>query len=130
MAVKKRDLQAPYRSFFEQDISTQIGDERFSYESLELKYTIPESKHKYTPDFPLSNGIILEAKGKLDPETRAKMILVRDQNPDKDIRFVFMKANNKIRKGSKTTYAMWAEKNGFKYCEGPSIPKEWLKQTK
>jgi hypothetical protein len=54
------------------------------------------------------------------------MIAVRDQNPDKDIRFLFANAENPIKKGSKTTYGMWAEKNGFKYADGVEIPKEWI----
>jgi hypothetical protein len=126
----KKDPKEPYRSNFEALVANQIGEERFSYETMKMEYTIPESKHKYTPDFPMSNGIILEVKGRLEPKDRKKMVLVRDQNPDMDIRFVFMKAQNKITKNSKTTYAMWAEKNGFRYCEGPNIPKEWLKDAK
>jgi len=39
---------------------------------------------------------------------------------------VFQKANNKIRKGSKTTYGKWADDNGFKWADN-TIPKEWLK---
>ena len=54
------------------------------------------------------------------------MSLIKKQYPELDIRFVFMNANNKIYKGSKTTYAMWANKHGFEWAE-KNIPEEWLK---
>jgi hypothetical protein len=38
---------------------------------------------------------------------------------------LFQNAYNKIRKGSKTTYAMWCEKKGILYAH-KQIPKQWL----
>ena len=101
---------------------------KFEYETLEIGYTIPESKHKYTPDFILPNGIIVEAKGKWDYASRKKMLLVIAQNPHLDIRMLFMRASNKIRKGSPTSYADFCEKNNIKWAQGPEVPKEWLKK--
>jgi len=40
---------------------------------------------------------------------------------------VFMNANNKLRKGSNTTYAAWCDKKGIKYAN-KTIPKSWLSQ--
>jgi hypothetical protein len=54
------------------------------------------------------------------------MKAVKQANPDVDIRFVFQSPFNKINKGSKTTYAAWAERNGFPWCAYHSIPIEWL----
>ena len=54
------------------------------------------------------------------------MALIKQQYPDLDIRFVFLNAQNKIYRGSKTTYAMWATKHGFRWAE-KAIPEEWLK---
>jgi hypothetical protein len=95
---------------------------RYQYESLKLNYTID---HVYTPDFVLDNGIIIEAKGKLDQETRSKMIAVKKAYPHLDIRMVFMRGSNTLSRGSKTTYMQWAQKNGFPAADG-AIPKEWL----
>ena len=53
------------------------------------------------------------------------MRLVKEQHPKVDIRFVFSNSKNKISKISKTTYAMWCKKYGFKYAD-KHIPKEWL----
>jgi hypothetical protein len=68
----------------------------------------------------------LETKGHLSEEDRRKMRAVKAANPDLDVRFVFQTPYNKIYKGSKTTYAKWAEKHGFLWCAFHSIPIEWL----
>jgi len=53
------------------------------------------------------------------------MRLVKEQHPEKDIRFVFSNSRSRISKKSSTTYAMWCEKYGFKYAD-KHIPLEWL----
>ena len=83
---------------------------------------------KYTPDFKLAGtSFYLEYKGWFKPADRKKAIMVRDSNPAVEIRFVFMNANNKIRRGSKTTYADWCDKNGFKWAE-MYVPDHWLNE--
>lgn len=122
---KKRDLGG-YKSGFEKKIADALllAGHQANYETQKLRYTVPEKEHTYTPDFILSNGIIVEAKGRLTYTDRVKMKWVKKSNPALDIRFVFMKQTNTINKGSKTTYAGWAEKNGFKYAE-KTIPEAW-----
>jgi hypothetical protein len=56
---------------------------------------------------------------------RKKHLLVKEQNPNMDIRFVFSNSKNKITKKSKTTYGDWCEKNGYKYSD-KIIPNEWF----
>jgi hypothetical protein len=92
-----------------------------------VPYIRPETKHKYVTDFILPNGIIIEAKGRLTMFDRAKMVLVRACNPKRDIRFVFQKASNPIRKGSNTTYSAWCEKNDFRWAEG-TVPQSWINE--
>lgn len=99
------------------------------YESRYLTYKIPESVHKYTPDFILSNGIIIEAKGLFEADDRKKHLLIKQQYPHLDIRFVFSNPRNKLYKGSKTTYADWCDKYGFKYAS-KTIPPAWFKERK
>jgi hypothetical protein len=98
----------------------------YEYESRKLQYIKPTTRHTYTPDIILPNGIVLELKGRLTLADRQKMILVKAQHPDLDIRFVFQSSKTKINKASKTTYAMWAEKVGFPYCD-KTVPEDWLK---
>lgn len=101
----------------------------FTYETLKIPYTIPASPHTYTPDFVLENGVIIESKGLFSVEDRKKHLLVKAQHPEYDIRFVFQNPHARLYKGSPTTYAMWAEKNGFKWAK-KTIPEEWLKEIK
>jgi hypothetical protein len=98
----------------------------FEYESTKIEYMKIAT---YTPDFILPNGIIVETKGLWTSEDRTKHLLIREQHPELDVRLCFMNARNKIRKGSKTTYALWCEKKGIKYCD-KTIPKSWLNTHK
>lgn len=116
-----------FRSKFEISVAKSLADRgiKFEYESEKIVF-VPKPR-TYTPDFYLPhNNIYIEAKGHLDKGDRVKMVLVKEQNPHLDIRFVFLNARNKIYKGSKTTYGDWATRHGFEWSER-SIPEEWLK---
>lgn len=131
-AGKAPRLASGYRSGLEKRIADDLEARGipYEYEKLKLKYTVPERQATYTPDFViLANGIIVEAKGVFDVADRQKHILVKQQQPDLDIRFVFSSANKPIRKGSKTTYAAWCEEHGFKFAE-KLIPPEWAKEPR
>jgi hypothetical protein len=116
-----------FRSKLEQQIAKAFDTVglKYTYESSKLEYTLSCS---YTPDFFLENGVILEVKGFLKPTDRRKMIAVKAQHPDLDIRFVFQK-DNPLAKGSKHTYMSWAEKNGFPACVWPNIPPDWVQSN-
>lgn len=101
-----------------------------------IGYTKPQKSARYTPDFVIHNtdgelnkSLIVETKGRFLTQDRAKMLLVKAQHPDLDIRFVFSNSKQRISKQSKTTYAMWCEKNGFLYAD-ETIPKEWLDEQR
>jgi hypothetical protein len=102
----------------------------FDYETEKLKYTVPARNATYTPDFILDKKIYIETKGWLrSASERQKMVLVKQAHPDKDIRLVFQNAQNKIYKGSPTTYAKWAEDHGFPWADHGKIPEEWIKEA-
>lgn len=114
-----------FRSKLEEQVAnllSNIGVD-YEYESTKVPYVL---QCNYTPDFLLPNGVYLETKGHLTSDDRRKMIAVKKNNPELDIRFVFQAPYNKIAKGSKTTYAKWCERHGFQYCSFTSIPIEWL----
>jgi hypothetical protein len=125
--IRQQAIKNGYRSGLEDVISKDLKDRGvdFGYETVKINWKLVENK-TYTPDFILPNGIIIESKGRFVPEDRKKHLRVREQNPKLDIRFVFSNSRNKIRKGSKTTYAMWCEKNNFLYAD-KRIPDEWIK---
>jgi len=98
------------------------------YEPQKFKFIQPEVERTYIPDFKTGrSNIFIEAKGKLDLETRKKMVWFRDSNPTVRIIFLFMNPDNKITKRSKTTYAMWATDNGFEWLD---FRKDWLNAYK
>lgn len=126
-----KPINKEYRSGLEEEITKELeaAGIEYSYEKHYVDYTLPATKHRYLPDFVLGNGIIIEAKGVFDVEDRKKHLAIKEQHPDLDIRFVFTRAGAKISKTSKTTYAMWCEKNGFKYAT-KLIPDSWLRERK
>ena len=128
-----------YRSGFEEMIAKAFGRRKisFRYESTTLKYEtppVPAKSHKYTPDFIFKakdgHKIYVEAKGYLKPDCRKKMALVKKDNPDLDIRFLFMdgsrplvtkKKRGKAKDGSiyrSKSYGEWAEQAGFPWAQG------------
>jgi len=113
-----------YRSGLEATIADQLKElgVDFEYEKQKIPYQIDA---KYIPDFVLPNGVIIECKGRFTSEDRRKMRLVKDQNPELDIRFIFTRSASKINKGSKTSYADWCDKYGFMYAD-KLIPGEWI----
>jgi len=116
-----------FKSGLEETISQQIESQgiKVEYETEKVPYIIPASNHTYSPDFKLPNGIRVETKGRFVAADRKKHLLVKEQNPNMDIRFVFSNSKNKITKKSKTTYGDWCEKNGYKYAD-KIIPNEWF----
>jgi hypothetical protein len=130
-AYAVRHLEAAYRSGLEEAVADQLKQAGIeaAYEEEKIHYVTPATPHKYTPDFRLPNGIYIETKGKFETADRKKHLLVKAQNPDLDIRFVFSRSKSTISKTSKTTYAMWCEKNGFLYSD-KWIPEAWLKEIK
>tara|TARA_Y100001963_G_scaffold21699_1_gene28079 strand:+ start:8133 stop:8480 length:348 start_codon:yes stop_codon:yes gene_type:complete len=113
------------RSGLEEQVASLLTELKidWEYESNWYPYV---TQHKYTPDFKVGD-IYLECKGYFKPSDRSKMLAVKRDNPDLDIRFIFQAPNNKINKRSKTTYAKWAEKHGFPWCAYYAIPLSWLK---
>tara|TARA_R110000868_G_scaffold354932_8_gene616201 strand:- start:929 stop:1327 length:399 start_codon:yes stop_codon:yes gene_type:complete len=131
MAKKVTKRQAArikgYRSGLEEDIDNSLKAVGINgeYEQHKISFTKPATQHKYTPDFRLPNGVFVETKGRFVTADRKKHLLIKEQHPDIDIRFLFQNANGRISKKSKTTYADWCIKYGFIFAE-KEIPKEWL----
>lgn len=126
---KQVGLKYGFRSGLEEAIANRLTSKGvgFSFEELVINYTKPAKPARYTPDFVLENGIIIESKGRFLTEDRQKHLLVKAQHPEYDIRFVFSNSKTKISKRSATTYGMWCEKHGFLYAD-KDIPDAWLKE--
>ena len=126
---KARAISKGYRSGLEEKVAQYLLDAgiKFTYEEEVIRYIKPEKSARYTPDFVLENGIIVETKGRFLTADRLKHLLIQKQHPDLDIRFVFSRSKERLSKKSSTTYAAWCEKHGFKYAD-ETIPLAWLKE--
>jgi len=114
-----------FRSKFEKRVYENRGERELDYEpsSPVIIYT---TTARYTPDFALGNGVLVESKGYFDPKSRAKMARVKRQYPELDIRMLFQRASNRISKSPRSlTYGEWATKHGFPWHEGDMIPNDW-----
>ena len=137
----KRHRKATYRSGLEDNVHAQLTqlDIDFGYETEKLRYTVPAVERTYTPYFVVTTSsgkkIYIETKGIWDHDDRRKHLLLRQQHPELDIRFVFTRSTSRIRKGSKTTYADICEGRGrapfkdikWKYSD-KLVPPEWLEE--
>lgn len=131
--MRRRKTKAGHRSKFEDRFAAALGEcgVEYGYEVTCLPFTQPAKQRRYTPDYTLTctPPIIIETKGRLTAADRAKMLLVKAQHPELDIRLVFQNASVRLSKVSRTTYGEWAERNGFLWAN-ERIPEEWLKEYK
>jgi hypothetical protein len=126
--AEEAGLKAGYRSGLEDALADQLRAHGITpeYESITLEY-VPDKPKRYTPDFILPNGIVVESKGRFVSADRSKHRLVAAQHPYLDLRFVFSNSRAKIGKQSDTSYARWCEYHGFKYADR-TIPAAWLNE--
>lgn len=108
------------RNKFEQRIYAQIKRSKlpFKYETEKIPYVL--ARH-YIPDFIITTPtgkVYVECKGYLRPEHKAKMVAVKRQHPELDIRILFY--------SKKEAYIRWAERCGFRWAID-KIPADWLK---
>lgn len=128
--VSREALIKGYRSGLEMANAEWLEEQgvSFEYEAYPLFYTVPARKARYTVDFVLlDNGIMVETKGRFTTDDRKKHKLIKAEYPDLDLRIVFANPNAKIGKKSKTTYAMWCERESIMYA-AKLIPLEWIKE--
>ena len=127
---RRKPLPSGRTSKFEDTIAKKLADAgvAYEYESIQLEYTEPLRTNLancgdcgssnlfrtgwYKPDFILSNGIILETKGRFTASDRRKMLSVIANHPEERIVMLFM-ADNKIHKNSTTRYSDWCMGRNF-----------------
>ena len=117
-----------YRSGLELKVSDYLKElkVKFLYEAVKIEWE-DLAYRTYTPDFVLSNGIIIATKGQFIAADRRKHLAIKKHHPKLDIRFVFESSKRKLRKGAKSTYGEWCIKHGFRYYDR-IIPEDWLKE--
>lgn len=84
----------------------------------------------YTPDWKVSNNLYVETKGYFSPRNRGDLLSFREQHPDIEIFLVFSAPQNKLTSKSKTTYAEWADRHGFRWSSIDKFPLHLFKKGK
>lgn len=132
--LNKRDKFAAaralgYRSGLEVVIAEQLRalGIKARYEEIVLGYTPPVKPRRYSPDYVLPNGIIIETKGRFVTADRQKHRALKAEHPDLDIRFVFSNAKAKLNKTSTTKYSDWCDTYGFKWSNH-TVPPAWTQE--
>ena len=108
---------------------------KIEYEVDKIPYVI---EHVYIPDFTITfkdgRKLYIETKGngrQFDGHTRQKMVAVRDQNPEIDLRIIFFAdgriGGSKRRKdGNYYRQSDWGKKNNFLFAIR-EIVEDWFK---
>lgn len=137
-----RGIKEGYRSGLEEALGAffkSLGlNVEYEPKDGKINYIQPETSRKYTPDFILPNGIVIESKGLFNSDDRKKHLLIKEQYPNLDLRFIFSGDPHKkyLTKAKASSYADWCNKHGFKYAwvtkrkggsDFSNIPKDWFK---
>ncbi|MER8422499.1 hypothetical protein [Mesorhizobium sp. M1403] len=128
--MRQAAIAKGFRSGLEDKVSGDLNSLgiTYTYEAHKITYEVPAREAKYTPDFLLDNGIIVETKGQFVTADRQKHLHIKKQHPGLDIRLVFSRSATRISKQSSTTYAMWCDTHGFQYAD-KSIPQCWIDEA-
>ena len=127
-SARDRARKMGFRSIFEFDFSKDLNRRGipFEYENTKIIYEVPARVTRYVPDFYIKDtDIYIETKGRMSPKDRTKHLLIKEQHPDLDIRFVLQNHKVTISPNSKTTVGEWLTKKGFLWSS-KVIPIEWL----
>ena len=101
----------------------------FDYEERKFRYSLIKT---YKTDFAvhtLGGDVMVEVKGWFPTAERTKIKSVLRDNPDLRLLVALQRPNAAITRDSKTTLAMWCEKNSIPWCPCP-IPEEILAKWK
>lgn len=120
--MPKKPTKIKYRSNFESLVHASLKgkNSKVTYETHKFKYTVERT---YTVDFTLHGKklIFIESKGRFTSADRTKLLTIKKQYPNIDIRLLFQQ-DNWLTKQKKQRYSDWASKNGFKYSIWPRLP--------
>ena len=83
--LRQSALKVGYRSGLEQDNAKHLKAHKTDYEYEKFKVKFVSKPRTYTPDFKMSNGIIIETKGRFMPSDRTKHLLIKDAMWEEEI---------------------------------------------
>lgn len=141
-----RKKWAPYKSGLESSVADSMEEQgiEFRYEPKTFEYRKrvvkgvcdacggdkTSQRCTYLPDFVVGEQratggrVYIETKGFFAPHDRAKLVAVKQDNPDLDLRLIFG-SNNKLNKKKDARYSDWCEQHNFPYYVGKEFPSSW-----
>ena len=131
--VGRRTLKNDFELRVYKDIrNLKPPKDQVEYETEQIPYTI---EYVYEPDFIVTrkdgSKMYIEAKGNgraWTPQVQRKMLSVKEQYPDLDIRIVFYSDGSmgqRRKDGSFRRQSDWATQHGFPFAIR-DVPKEWF----
>lgn len=128
MAKKKRK-QNRYKSLLERRFAELCfkNGVKAVYEARRFEFV--RMAH-YSPDWEITPTLYVETKGYFSPRNRGDLLSFREQHPGVEIFLVFAEPSNRLTKKSKTTYAEWCDKHGFRWCSIDRFPKFLWEESK
>lgn len=114
-----------FRSQMEERLAPALLAAGAGYETLRFNY--PAKSRGYKPDFILPNAVVVEVKGWFPGKDRAKMLAVKQEHPNLDIRIILASPRQFTTQNRTMTQAEWCEKYGFPWAEN-EVPAAWLSQ--
>ena len=124
----RRKARLAYQPFYKK-VEIQLKKQGVEYElnnkDKAIEYISCKKTKVFVPCFVMSDGMIIECVSGLLARDCRKYLLLREQHPDLDIRFVFEIDNMKILGGDGLSLAEWAASNRFHWAK-KLIPLEWM----
>ena len=115
--------------------ATDMDNRGVTWEYEPEKWSWNPPPKKYAVDFKVirvdGSCFYVEYKGYFRTEDKVKMIAIKKQYPERDVRMVFTHPEKPVegatmrKDGTKLSNAEWATKNGYLYAE-KVIPDEWF----
>lgn len=95
------------RSSLETKVAAELDAQGIEYQFESYRVEYFKDPATYLPDFILPNGIIIETKGHFESKDRAKHLLIKEQHPNLDVRFIFSDSSTKLTGQKYKEFAKW-----------------------
>jgi predicted nuclease of restriction endonuclease-like RecB superfamily len=118
-----------FKSGLERDFAELLVKHGVSAEYEATRFEFIRVGH-YTPDWKVSDSLYIETKGYFSPRNRGDLLSFREQHPNVEIFLVFSAPNNRLTSKSKTTYAEWADRHGFRWSSIRQFPIQLFNKRK
>lgn len=126
---RKSSRKGPYKSGLEKRFAELLFKHGVKAKYEARRFEFVRMAH-YLPDWQISDTLYIETKGYFSPRNRSDLLSFREQHPGIEIYLIFSAPENRLTSKSKTTYAQWCEKHGFRWSSIDKFPIYLFKKEK